>query len=168
METQKSARRDISNIQVGNLSEYGGIIDSGTAGYHKEDGKPDGDQIPKWIHAYWDMWNAMNGRGVALGTDTNGLPPQIPSSSKSIQYPFKVTVDPSRDAYNELPASTMGTKTFDFAADGLAHYGMLADFIEALRQFETGADIADYFLFRTAEDTIKMWESVELAASKLQ
>ena len=92
----------------------------------------------------------------------------MPAKFATKPYPFKVTVDPSSNTYKELNASTMGTKTFDFSVHGLAHYGMLADFIEALRQFETGADIADYFLFRTADDTIKMWENIELAASKLQ
>lgn len=164
-----ASERDISTSQMARLTEFGGVIGIGTSGYRDKDGKPNGDQLEQWINTYFDMFNAMNGRGVSIGTDTNGLSPLIPCSSKSIKYPFKVFVSSSRDAYNYLPASTMGTKTFDFSADGLAHYGMLADFIAALREYDDkGADIADYFLFRTAEETIKMWEDVELSAGKLQ
>ncbi len=102
------------------------------------------------------MWNAMKFHGVAIGTDANGLSPQIPISTR----PF---------SYTEvgLAKSQIGVKEFDFAVDGLAHYGMLADFIHALRQFDKGIDIADHFLFRTAEDTIKMWEKVKQAATKI-
>jgi hypothetical protein len=58
-------------------------------------------------------------------------------------------------------------RIFDFQNDGIAHYGMLADFVQALRQFSDigGPDIAEYLLARTAEDTINMWEKAEQAAS---
>ena len=66
----------------------------------------------------------------------------------------------------EIHKSKIGNREFDFVDKGIAHYSMLADFIEALRQFDTGADIAD-LLFHTAEDTIKMWERVEQAATMI-
>jgi microsomal dipeptidase-like Zn-dependent dipeptidase len=168
----KTSERSMRRGNAGKLSGEGGVIGLGVAGYRDKPKDPSGkitivvpnDQIERWIQSYWEAWNALNFRGVAIGTDANGFSPMIPSSSKSFTYPF--IVDTPQGA-QEIFKSTAGGKTFDFEGDGIAHYGMLADFMQALRQFENGADIADYLLVRTVEDTIEMWEAVEQASSKL-
>jgi microsomal dipeptidase-like Zn-dependent dipeptidase len=101
----------------------------------------------------------MGFRGVALGTDFNGMSPNIPCSTKAVTY--------DNDSSNTDPTtkqSSLSSRVFDFRTDGLAHYGMLTDLCLALRQYDDrGADIADYFLMRTAQDAIEMWEKVEQA-----
>ncbi len=48
-------------------------------------------------------------------------------------------------------------KEWDFNLDGLAHYGLLPDFIQDLRN--CGLDRGDLRpLFRSAEDYIRLWE----------
>ena len=173
-----TSERDMRRGNVGTLSEEGGVFGLGTSGYRKEKKDSSGntvkdasgntmfvapnDQVEHWIQLYWDAWNAMKFRGVAIGTDANGFSEMIPCSNKLVTYPF--TVQTPGGAQN-IPNSTAGSRTFDFEGDGIAHYGMLADFVQALRKVgDIGADIADRFLARTAEETINMWEKVEQAA----
>jgi microsomal dipeptidase-like Zn-dependent dipeptidase len=155
------SERDISASQIETLAKYGGVIGMGTTGFRAEDGQPIGDQMTQWMSIYLDIQKRMKGRGVALGTDMNGLSPQLPNSTKSFDYPF--LVDNRKTPSVSLSKCTSGAKTFDFKDEGIAHYGMLADFLQALRQFDQGANVANC-LFRTAEDTIRMWEKVELAS----
>ena len=57
----------------------------------------------------------------------------------------------------------LGSRAYSLRGDGLAHYGMLADFLEAIRRQPQGA--APYkALFQSAEDVIKMWEKAVAAA----
>ena len=56
-----------------------------------------------------------------------------------------------------LTRSVAGRRDFDINIDGLAHYGLLPDFIQDLRNVGlTDQDLEP--LFRSAEDYIKMWE----------
>jgi microsomal dipeptidase-like Zn-dependent dipeptidase len=166
------SERDMPKSLLEKLTSKGGVFGIGTSGYRNDKG-----ELEQWIRNYFDIWNAMHFRGVALGTDFNGLSPQIPNSSKPVQYDDNpLSPDPSISRNNflitKIKKSSMGNRSFDFTNDGLAHYGMLADFIQALRKFDEpgtpyqGADIANHFLFRTAEDTIRMWEKVELASKR--
>ena len=53
--------------------------------------------------------------------------------------------------------SIAGRRDFDINIDGVAHYGMLADFVTDLRNVGlSDADLAP--LFRSAEDYIELWE----------
>lgn len=163
----------------------------------------------------WAGLAKLQSRGVALGTDLNGMdwhaPPRF---GKFAYYPGDLVFnppDPIRErnerqqhnraggigpkvAYDAYPAATNPwastlpscapdrtcaswsasargeplhplqissggavTRTFDINYDGLAHYGMLPDFIQEMSLLgatpeELGA------LFRSAEGTIKMWE----------
>ena len=91
------SERDMSKSNVKKLSNNSGVFGMGTSGYRDKDSEaPRGDQIEQWIADYWDLWSAMNFRGVAIGTDANGLSPLIPNSSKSFSYPFYVRGNPSR------------------------------------------------------------------------
>ena len=59
-----------------------------------------------------------------------------------------------------LTRSVAGRRDFDINLDGMAHYGMLPDFLQDLRNNGATPDqLAP--LFRSAEDYIKMWERCE-------
>jgi len=64
-----------------------------------------------------------------------------------------------------LVQSVAGERRFDYNCDGLAHYGMLPDFLQDTRNAAVGAG-AFRPLMRSAEDMIEMWEkSCRLAES---
>lgn len=124
------------------------------------------DPVTEWNRHYRVALAAMGGRGVALGTDLNGFEHQIPFSSISLSYPFQVH-GAQGGLQDTLDRSTSGSKTFDMSSDGIAHFGMLADFVETVQNVpETGTDSHNR-LFRTAEDTVRMWERVEVAAAAM-
>ena len=59
-----------------------------------------------------------------------------------------------------LVKSKLGSTDFDFNLDGLAHYGLLPDMLQDLRNLGLSEhDLAP--LFRGAEDYVRMWETIE-------
>lgn len=66
-------------------------------------------------------------------------------------------VEPSGDF---LVRSTAGVRQFDINLDGLAHYGLLKDFVQELKNIGmTETQLRP--LFRSAEEYIRIWERVE-------
>ena len=59
---------------------------------------------------------------------------------------------------------TSGSRTFDLRNDGLAHYGMLPDFLQAVSQTTQGDRVVRE-LFNGAEQVLQLWEKVEAAKS---
>jgi hypothetical protein len=59
-----------------------------------------------------------------------------------------------------LSRSYAGQRDFDINIDGVAHYGLLPDFLQDLKNIGlTNDDLAP--LFRSAEDYIQVWEKCE-------
>ena len=56
-----------------------------------------------------------------------------------------------------------GNRYWDFNTDGMAHYGLMPDFFQDLRNIGLAPDKLS-FLFRSAEDYIQMWEKTEKAS----
>lgn len=119
------------------------------------------DPVAVWTRGAAEALSIMGNRGLALGTDINGLAPQMPFSTQNVSYPLNY--QPRIDIPN---AHRIGNKTLDFTRDGLAHIGMLPDFIQLVRQSPNGAPVVDA-LFRSAEDFVRMWERVETAAASV-
>ena len=92
--------------------------------------------------------------GVGVSTDMGGLggqvSPRSDSQSNPLTYPF----------VNEFGFVTerqvSGTRTFDFNKDGVAHYGLLADFIQDLRE-QLSPELYDTVM-NSAEAYLQMWE----------
>jgi microsomal dipeptidase-like Zn-dependent dipeptidase len=59
-----------------------------------------------------------------------------------------------------LVRSTAGVRQFDFNVDGLAHYGLLKDFVQDLRNIGV-SETQLRPLFRSAEEYIRIWERIE-------
>lgn len=123
--------RSIPYSQVTRISKLGGVLGLGTTPRNT------GDDVAKWVIDYDQALGLMGGKGVALGTDTNGLSPQIYNNFYMLPtcYPVKIQAsfnDSPADVPQALPQFTLLSKTFDFAKDGLAHYGMLPDFFQAV------------------------------------
>ena len=74
----------------------------------------------------------------------------------------------TRPGTNEplIPASTLG-KTWDYNIDGMAHYGMMADFFQDLKN--VGMKPKDMsVLFNSAEDFARMWEKCVRQSEKVR
>jgi hypothetical protein len=67
--------------------------------------------------------------------------------------------------YNDsFPASTLGSHTWDYNNDGVAHYGMLADFLKHVRSYQGGADLVDNNLMTGAQYFYDTWKRAESLA----
>jgi len=95
---------------------------------------------------------------VGIGTDTQGLAGQAGSSpNRPIRYPFT-----SVDGLVTFHPPRTGDRTFDFEREGLAHYGLLPEWVEQLRQYDAQhrTGVLDAFM-SAAEGYIQMWERAE-------
>ena len=90
--------------------------------------------------------------GVPLGSDTGGFASLPGPTEVQLRYPFKafrgdVTFGRQRT----------GARVFDLNADGVAHYGLLADLIADVGR-RPGGRRALGTLFRSAEAYLDMWQ----------
>jgi hypothetical protein len=90
--------------------------------------------------------------GFGWGSDMNGLAMQPgPSSAYPVRYPFKSyagNVTFSREVW--------GQRTFDLNHDGLANYGLYADWLRSVQLAGGNAIMRD--MFQGAESYLEMWE----------
>ncbi|WP_083533877.1 hypothetical protein [Gordonia desulfuricans] len=98
-------------------------------------------------------------RGYGYGSDVNGLAPQAPArldaSSDPLRYPFTAINGVTMDK------AVLGTRTYDLNRDGVAQYGLYADWYADLLQ-AAGSDAPRLRaqLMSGAEGYVRMWESV--------
>jgi hypothetical protein len=104
---------------------------------------------------------------MGYGADTNGLASQSGprgSDAAPVQYPFTLFSGPDWGAeFNRVQPITFeqstvpeGNRRFDINAEGLTHYGMIADWIEEVRL--EGGQEALRDLYNSAELYLQMWE----------
>jgi hypothetical protein len=89
--------------------------------------------------------------GFGWGSDENGLAEQPGPSGQRISYPFK-----SYDGRVTFGQEQWGDHKFDLNTDGVANYGMYADWLHQL-QLTGGAPIMKD-MFQGAEAYLEMWE----------
>lgn len=128
--------------------------------------------VSSWLDGYNVALDHMGNRGVALGTDTNGLSPLIPPGSGGfVTYPFAVAqgFSPPSTVVSSMDRHRIGSRQFNFHLDGIATYGMLPDFLQALNNMSAphNPQRALKVIYHSAEDTIQMWEKAETVAKTL-
>lgn len=90
--------------------------------------------------------------GFGYGSDSNGLAHQgAPTSGRPIAYPFR-----SFDGGVTFDRERWGQRVFDINKDGVANYGLYADWFEELRLLGGQAMMTD--MYRGAESYLQMWE----------
>ncbi|HYX34457.1 MAG TPA: hypothetical protein VE954_15235 [Oligoflexus sp.] len=102
--------------------------------------------------------------GVGIGSDIQGVSSQASGEDDvTITYPF-----PSVDGKVQFLPPQTGNRRFDFDREGVAHYGLLPEWIEEIRQLDArqGTDAVPS-LMRSAEAYLQMWEAAEQRASSL-
>jgi hypothetical protein len=113
------------------------------------------DAAPDWIKT-WRKTRSQRDRrfyfGFGYGADQNGLASQI-APRGGVSYPFK-----SFDGKVTFDRQRSGDRLFDFAKDGVAHYGMFPDWWEDIRSAGGAAAVRD--MSRGAEAYLQMWERV--------
>lgn len=92
---------------------------------------------------------------VPLGTDTGGfssLPgPPGDAATNPLSYPFR-----SYDGRVSFERERTGERTFDYNADGVAHYGLFPDLLADMQR-RRGGRAAIRSLFGSAEAYLRMW-----------
>jgi hypothetical protein len=92
------------------------------------------------------------GPGVALGTDVGGfssLPgPRSDARREPLPYPF-------RSAGFRFDRQRTGDRVYDLNADGVAHYGLVADLVADMRRHGDRRALGP--LFRSAGAYLRMW-----------
>lgn len=95
--------------------------------------------------------------GVGVGTDMNGLGtqpgPRADASNTPLVYPFLSEFGLMFDK------QVSGNREFDFNQEGMAHYGMLADHIQDIRERASGRVYES--IMNSAEAYLQMWERAE-------
>jgi len=81
------------------------------------------------------------------------------SQTGSVQYPFSAQFGPAK-----FDRASAGSRTFDYNFDGMAHYGLLPDFIEDLENVGLNNGELSY-LFDSAEAYVSMWEYIDAGVS---
>ena len=115
------------------------------------------DPVGTWLDAFKDGLAIMDGKGMAIGTDINGFAGQLMLAADEVVYPVQAARKFGRPNVPLFGQDHLGERVFSFKKDGIAHYGMLPDFIEALSQKPESADAMNA-LFHSANDVVLMWE----------
>ncbi|HEY1059480.1 MAG TPA: peptidase M19 [Limnobacter sp.] len=125
---------------------------------------------------FWRQKAGVTNTPIALGygADANGFgghPGPRGGNSKPVQYPF--TLFRGADwgpRYQSLPAMQVNLLTIPESGKfwhidevGMAHYGLVADFVEEVR-LESGSEGLDA-LYNSAEAYVRMWENVYYRAN---
>lgn len=140
---QASNENQRTDEQLQRIANLGGMLGLGVA-----------ETTPQaFISAYTAALNGMKGRSVGFGTDINGL------VKGPVPMPGLVTYD------STFTKCKTGNKEWDYGSDGVAHYGMLPDFLQAIKACANGETVCEA-LNGSANVFVEMWERCE-ALSRL-
>ena len=92
---------------------------------------------------------------VPMSTDSGGIAslPGAPGDGEvQISYPFQ-----AQHGGVNFSRQITGNRSFDYNAEGIAHYGMFAEWIDAVSRAPDGAHAVES-LFSSAEAYLQMWE----------
>jgi hypothetical protein len=90
--------------------------------------------------------------GFGYGSDMNGLAEQPgPSNGAPVHYPFT-----SYDGKVTFTPEVWGDRSFNLNTDGLANYGMYADWLQSVEQAGGRSAVTD--MMHGAESYLEMWE----------
>jgi hypothetical protein len=120
---------------------------------------------------------------VSFGTDLNGLVKgPKPGGGNRVKYNGDANAPWPTNQTDPIPISQTGNKRWDYNNDGVAHYGMLADFVRDLRTAPSigyvgsdgaqlgvaGEELVDKHLFHGANYFWQMWQKIEAQKASVQ
>lgn len=140
---------------IARIADVGGFVGSYANAAHTQDGRP----------GFLDEWQANRDAAApgsiaayGFGTDVNGLGDQAyaraDAAASPLVYPFTALNGTTVDRF------TMGQRTFDLNSDGMATYGLLADWTaDVVAQAGADGPLLRQQLMSGAEDWTHMWEA---------
>ena len=139
--------RSMTTAQYEEIRELHGMAGVGSANF----------DAYEWAEMYQHVIAAMgnptatdSGVIAAFGTDTDGLAMGMPNRPGSrVQYS------------TSFPMSSFGTKSWNYNTAGVAHYGMLADFLVDTRTAPNGANLVNNNLMYGADYFFQTWKKCE-------
>ncbi len=145
----KGTERNVDIATALRVGRLGGMFGVGTA-----------DMTPnKFISEYLKVVKAMGNNGEffvapAIGSDANGLEPLPKATSGLISAMFY------SNGFTKLKT---GERTWDYTKEGVAHYGLMNEFMRDVKTRPNGAGVHDK-LWQSAEYFARMWEKCEAVA----
>ncbi len=115
------------------------------------------DNNTKGYFENWKRLRKQRGKGyfygIGYGADMNGFSSSAGpiGDEVKISYPFKTV-----DGNVTIQKQKSGERTFDINEDGISHYGLFPDWVEALRKL--GGDEIANDMANGAEAYLQMWE----------
>jgi microsomal dipeptidase-like Zn-dependent dipeptidase len=168
----KHPKSDFPELNIQQLREAADLyldqdwIDNITLGLWLADQEPgfDAEQIADWPREQQAAYFARRGPILKDGKDLNEHTQALMEKIKASWEKWQQMSGDNKP----LTRSTAGERRdFDINIDGMAHYGMLPDLLQDLRNSGlTAQDLAP--LFRSAYDYVKMWEKCEQQAQKIK
>ena len=148
--------RSMSSAQYSAISRLHGMAGIGSANVNAYEWA---DSYQHVIAAMGNPSMASSGAVGAFGTDTDGLAMGMgrrPGSS--VRYS------------SSFPMSGLGTKTWNYNTDGVAHYGMLWDFLEDVKTSTApkGNDLVENNLMNGAEYFFQTWKKCEALKTSIK
>ncbi len=147
LQNVRGSERIASLNTVQRIAALGGVFGVGTT-----DSEEHHTDAQTFISSFNEVWTAMGGDSygaVAIGTDANGME-RLPRASPGLN---------SATFYDATfqPAKT-GNRTWDYTTEGVAHYGLMADFFRDVKQ---RSPQTYQNLMNSAEHFARMWEKAE-------
>ncbi|MBK8878564.1 MAG: DUF3421 domain-containing protein [Haliscomenobacter sp.] len=141
------AERSASIEMVKRVSALGGMFGVGTADTNPSD----------FVKNYNVAWYVMGSRNTAIGADVNGFEP-LPKASPNLN---------SNDFYRGLEKCTTGNRTWDYTKEGVAHYGLMTEFLRDARLQQNGYEMMNSLML-SAEYFAQMWEKCERQKTQIR
>jgi microsomal dipeptidase-like Zn-dependent dipeptidase len=140
---------------VNRILGLGGFVASYAFAAH-DDGQDTGTFLDEW-RTHRALSNGSKITGYGVGTDVNGLGPQagprLNAGSSPLTYPFTATNGTT------VAKQVYGTRTFNLNTDGVAQYGLYADWIaDLINQAGSDGPLLKKQLLSGAEAYTVMWE----------
>ncbi len=137
-----------TSMQYSRIARLGGMAGVGSAGLNAYE----------WLQHYDLVVREMRFASAALGTDFNGLVKGMPQrpNANAIHY------SPG------FPKSRLGHKEWDYNTEGVAHYGMLAEFLMDARTAPNGTQLIDQNLMYGADNFFRAWQKCEALRTKVK
>jgi microsomal dipeptidase-like Zn-dependent dipeptidase len=107
-----------------------------------------------FIRAYRYLLEASDASWVGFGSDINGfaaLPRPEPVGASRLEYPFAAPIGGGL-----MDRSVLGNRVFDIGRDGVAHIGMLPDFLAQLGTAGLAGELQP--VMRSAIGYVELWE----------
>ncbi|KAJ3379124.1 hypothetical protein HDU84_007005 [Entophlyctis sp. JEL0112] len=112
--------------------------------------------VQEWRN-YRALPHGANVTALGLGSDVNGLAVQPPArtdaATNAFTYPFDTLAGTKADK------QALGSRTYDYNADGVAHYGMYAEwFVDAVNMAGSEGPLLKTHFLNSAEAYVSTWE----------